>query len=165
MKPDHSRAQPSHEPDPGPRRGNRRRETLRQLGTYLIWQLPEWGLVALALVWLTHALGLAAWRAAGVFCGFVVKDLLLFPAMRAVFSSMPSSSQPIGMFGETVEPLSPWGYIRVNGELWKAKSLQGSHVPTGTPVIVRDADGLTLIVEEAEEHASTKCLPRETPAH
>lgn len=130
------------------------RGTLRQLATYLLWQLPEWSLVALVLAWLTRAMDLAAWKAAGVFCAFVAKDLLLFPAMRVVFSSPPATPQPVGARGETVEPLSPSGYIRVNGELWKAKSRAGSHLPAGTPVVVRDAHGITLIVEEMEEHVS-----------
>lgn len=130
------------------------RGTLRQLATYLLWQLPEWGLVALVLAWLAEAMDLAAWKAAGVFCAFVAKDLLLFPAMKVVFSSTPARPQPIGARGKTVETLSPSGYISVNGELWKAKSGAGSHLAAGTPVIVRAAHGITLMVEEVEEHVS-----------
>ncbi|MBI3031534.1 MAG: NfeD family protein [Candidatus Rokubacteria bacterium] len=74
--------------------------------------------------------------------------------MREVFSNQPAGTQPVGARGKTIEPLSPSGYIRVNGELWRARSRRDSHVPANAPVVVRDADGITLIVEEAAEDVS-----------
>jgi membrane protein implicated in regulation of membrane protease activity len=44
-------------------------------------------------------------------------------------------------------------YIRVDGELWKAKAPTASSAPlaVGRHVVVRAADGLTLLVDEAGE--------------
>jgi membrane-bound ClpP family serine protease len=42
----------------------------------------------------------------------------------------------------------------VNGELWKAEArAAGRPIGAGTPIVVRDARGLTLLVEE--ERAAT----------
>jgi membrane protein implicated in regulation of membrane protease activity len=128
-----------------------RREALGELGRYLLWELPSWVIAALVLAWVTDFFGLSAWMAAGLFALFIVKDLLLFPVMRGVFRPSPHRPQPIGACGETVETLKPSGYVRVNGELWKAESTKrGMVIRAGAEVIVRDARGLTLMVEELD---------------
>lgn len=127
---------------------------MRELGRYLLWQLPGWGLLALVLAWLMLMLNLEGWVAAVVGFLFVAKDLLLFPAMRVAFRPSRARAWPIGELGHAVEPLKPSGYIRVNGELWKAEVLgPEAWVPAGSPVVVRDARGLTLLV------AGTSDLP------
>jgi membrane-bound ClpP family serine protease len=79
---------------------------------------------------------------------YVVKDLALYPAMRIIFRP-PARTQPIGKQGEVVETLAPTGYIRVDGELWKA-TVPASAAPlaAGRHVVVRAAEGLTLLVDE-----------------
>ncbi|MBI4242071.1 MAG: NfeD family protein [Candidatus Rokubacteria bacterium] len=134
------------------------RETPRELGRYVVWQLPEWGLVALLLVWLARVLDFSGWTGAAIFGVWAAKDLLLFPVMRAVFRGPGDSVYPIGAWGTTVDALTPSGYIRVKGELWSAASLGGRPVPAGTPVIVRDGRGLTLFVEAAEADAGQSAL-------
>lgn len=41
--------------------------------------------------------------------------------------------------------LSPYGFVKYNGELWKARCLNGE-IPKGERVKIVDIDGLTLIV-------------------
>jgi membrane-bound serine protease (ClpP class) len=113
---------------------------------YLCWQLPGWALGAAVAAWLVWGVGIPGWLAGIGLAALVLKDLLLFPALRAVFRP-PGRPQPVGARGESVERLAPAGYVRVHGELWRAKSL-GPEVPAGRPVVVREAHGLTLIVEE-----------------
>lgn len=133
----------------------RRGATVREIGGYLLWQLPGWGLLALLLAWLIRVMDLGVWIAAAVFCLFVVKDLVLFPAMRAAFRPSPSGAWPIGERGEAVERLEPSGYIRVKGELWKAEAHgPGKRIPAGSTVVVRGARGLTLFVDEDAELAA-----------
>jgi hypothetical protein len=48
---------------------------------------------------------------------YVGKDLLLYPAMRAVFRP-PAPSVPLGARGKAIDRLAPSGYVRVNGVLW-----------------------------------------------
>lgn len=49
--------------------------------------------------------------------------------------------------GTAGEPLDPEGYIQVRGELWKARSSDGSPIPAGTRVRILDQQGMLYIVE------------------
>jgi len=51
----------------------------------------------------------------------------------------------VGATGEVTEPLAPAGQIRVQGELWQARS--SSELPNGSRVRVVAIDGLVLEVE------------------
>ena len=102
-------------------------------------------MAAVVLFWLREAFGLATWLAAAALALYVGKDLALYPAMRTLFRA-PVPTRPIGQRAEAVERLAPSGYVRVNGELWKARVRHGDVGP-GEAVVVRAADGLTLIVE------------------
>jgi membrane protein implicated in regulation of membrane protease activity len=128
------------------------------LVNYVVWQLPGWVLVGAGLVLLHMLLGLPLVLVAVVFALFVAKDLLLFPALRTIFRPARGPI-PVGARGETVEALRPVGYVRVNGELWRARTRRGG-LPAGRPVIVRAASGLTLIVEEAPRGALIRALAR-----
>lgn len=121
-----------------------RSERAGQFVRYLLWQAPGWLAVAVAAAWLALAFGLPTWIVILVAVGNVAKDLLLFPALRATLRP-PASPRHVGAVGEAVEPLAPSGFVRVNGELWAARTL-GPAVPKGHPVVVRAAEGLTLIV-------------------
>lgn len=115
-----------------------------QFVRYLLWQAPGWLVVAVALAWLALAFGLPTWVATLAAVANVAKDLLLFPALRATLRP-PASPRHVGAVGQAVEPLAPAGLVRINGELWTARTL-GATVPKGSPVVVRGAEGLTLIV-------------------
>lgn len=114
---------------------------------YVLTQIPGW-LGAALFLWLGVTVGLPVWLAASFWAAWVVKDLVLFPAMRAVFRP-PAATRPIGARAQTVDRLAPSGYVRVNGELWPART-HGAVIEPGHPVIVTSASGLTLIVEEAD---------------
>jgi membrane-bound serine protease (ClpP class) len=51
----------------------------------------------------------------------------------------------IGQAGVAATPLSPDGQIRIQGELWQARSVMP--VPVGASVVVRGAEGFVLEVE------------------
>ena len=119
--------------------------TERSFARYVAWQVPGWLVAALVLFLLCEALGLAPWLAGVVLALYVGKDLALYPAMRVVFRT-PSPAIPIGERAVAVDRLAPSGYVRVNGELWRARAPSGD-LPSGTGVIVRAAEGFTLIVE------------------
>lgn len=121
--------------------------TERSFARYVAWQIPGWLVAALVLFLLCQALGLAPWAAGVVLVLYVGKDLVLYPAMRVVFRTPPPAI-PIGEWAVAVDRLAPSGYVRVNGELWRARVL-GGDVPSGAGVVVRAAEGFTLIVEPA----------------
>jgi len=117
----------------------------RSFARYLAWQAPSWLIAGAALFWLWETVGLATWLAIGALALYVAKDLALYPALRATFRA-PAPTRPIGRRAQAVERLAPSGYVRVDGELWNARAV-GGHVTAGSAVIVRAADGFTLIVE------------------
>ncbi len=119
-----------------------------ELGRYLIWQLPGWLVMALALGLVVRALELPGWVVAAGTAVLIARDLLLFPAMRVVFRPA-RPTQPLGARAQVVQPLAPAGYVRIGGELWQATTRHGRRVEAGHAVLVREARGLTLIVEEA----------------
>jgi membrane-bound serine protease (ClpP class) len=51
----------------------------------------------------------------------------------------------IGERGEALTELAPHGQVRIHGEIWSARSLDGALAP-GTPVVVESVSGLTLHV-------------------
>lgn len=78
----------------------------------------------------------------------ISKDLALFPAMRVAFRPPPATDRLVRTRGQAVEQLRPAAYVRVNREFWQAElQAPGRQIDAGTPIVVRDATGLTLIVE------------------
>jgi membrane protein implicated in regulation of membrane protease activity len=115
------------------------------LGTYLVAQLPGWGLAGGVLWALQHWDMLSPGFAAGLLLALIGKDVLLYPVMRHFYESQPAARRMIGERGTVVTALAPEGLVRLRGELWKARSVQ-DEVPAGASVRVRDVDGLTLFV-------------------
>lgn len=95
-----------------------------------------------------RALALPVWTAGAALLLWVLKDVLLFRAMQAVFRP-PASPELVGSRAEAVEALTPTGYVRVHGELWLATTHDGAPIAAGTRVLVVAARGLTLVVEDA----------------
>jgi membrane protein implicated in regulation of membrane protease activity len=54
----------------------------------------------------------------------------------------------IGLEAEVASPCRPRGQVRVHGELWEATCEEGAD--PGEIVLVRDVDGLRLVVERVE---------------
>jgi len=53
----------------------------------------------------------------------------------------------IGMTGMVSAALAPEGKVRVRGETWNARALDGSHIGRGSSVVVRTEHGALLEVE------------------
>lgn len=53
----------------------------------------------------------------------------------------------IGEIGVAVSEIRPDGQVKVNGEIWRARSKEGCDA--GSEIVVRAVDGLTLAVEQA----------------
>lgn len=121
---------------------------MKLFGRYLVWQVPGWLVVALIATWLVRGFGLPIWAGIAVVALMVGRDLAIYPMLRSAFGKPPHAPVPIGAMGQAVEPLAPVGYVRVDGELWRARTLHpADEVVTGARVLVREARGLTLLVE------------------
>jgi len=68
---------------------------------------------------------------------------LVIPALHK--KRITGSEGMIGLEGTVIEPLTPVGAVRVEGENWKAKSA-GENIAAGEEVEVLGLDGLTLRV-------------------
>lgn len=117
---------------------------------YWLLQIPGWvvlsALVAAAMEWfhLPFIAGLA------VFFIWLVKDLVLYPVLKAYYVPRRKDIHD-GILGEKAvaqESLEPTGYVKLRGELWMAE-VTGPHplVAAGESVVVESVDGLKLKVK------------------
>ncbi len=94
--------------------------------------------------------GVPSWLIIGQSGGVATLGLLFFfYIMRYSPSSRPMTGQEgmIGLLGEVRTPLEPQGMVFVNGERWKAKTVDGSFLDVGETVRVVRVDDLLLTVE------------------
>ena len=69
------------------------------------------------------------------------------PLIRSRFSTPTIGREwMIGMHGEAVEALHPFGVVRIDESLWRARTYRASPIPPGGPVEVTGIDGLLLEV-------------------
>jgi len=96
---------------------------------YFKVKLPLWAMIAIGL-------------ALGAF--IFVRTWAIVPSLRR--KKVTGAEGMIGLEGEVVESLTPKGVIRVGGEYWQAKSLDG-HIETGEEVEILGIDRLKLEVK------------------
>ena len=119
---------------------------------YTAFQIPGWLLAAAGGWWLYRYLSVPLWVAAGLPLAWVIKDYALYPLLRFAYEA--DQRRPIerliGTEGAAVEPLAPAGYVRVRGELWRARGLAANGaIGTGDAIEVVGVEGATLIVSPA----------------
>jgi membrane-bound serine protease (ClpP class) len=88
--------------------------------------------------------------------GFVVAGTLIVfvPVMTVVRRARSpiagaARAQLIGEGGEVRSMLNPEGFVMVDGELWRARSEDGTRMRVGEPVTVSTIDGTVLVVRAA----------------
>lgn len=119
---------------------------------YFLLQVPGWILAAIVLYALHRWLGLPFWLAAAFLAVDVIKDVVLYPHLRRAYESdaRQGAERLIGEAGVVVQPLAPEGYIRVRGELWRARAGGAREIPLGVRVTVTAAADMTLVVAAAD---------------
>jgi membrane protein implicated in regulation of membrane protease activity len=115
---------------------------------YLLLQAPGWLAVAAALAALHWLTGWPAWIVPAGLALSVAKDLVMYRVYRDTLRAPRPGL--LGARGRAVERLAPRGYVRVQGELWRAETTAGP-IEAGTEIVVRETRGLTLRVGPAEE--------------
>jgi membrane protein implicated in regulation of membrane protease activity len=126
----------------------------RAVVKYTLLQIPAIALLILIVVFARRWFYFPAWIGWIVVALWAAKDIILFPFVwRSYDSSIPDDALSIiGRQGIAEERLSPAGYVRVRGELWKAEVARGSSpVEAGEPIRVRGVRGLILTVEAEEK--------------
>jgi membrane protein implicated in regulation of membrane protease activity len=114
---------------------------------YLLLQAPGWITVAAALAVLGWLASLPAWIVPVGVAAVIVKDLAMYRIVRHTLD--PPGTRLLGARGRAVERLAPVGYVRVDGELWRAETT-GAEIAAGAEIVVRELNGLTLRVEATE---------------
>lgn len=129
---------------------------LRVYIRYGLLAIPGTVVLILVLMVAQHWVPIPFWLSVTLIALWIVKEIILFPfvwraydhARSEVFHSM------IGLRGVTQERLAPTGYIRVQGELWKAEEIPGEPpIEKNKWVRVKKIEGLKLYVvpEETED--------------
>ncbi len=102
----------------------------------LLWyfkvELPLWAMIIIGLVLATY---------------IYVRTWAVLPSLRR--KTVTGAEGMIGLEGEVVEQLTPNGIIRVCGETWKAKSVEGN-IESGEDVVILKMDRLCLDVKRKE---------------
>ena len=105
-------------------------------------------------------ISVSRWALAGV-GGVMGVGVLLF-ARETGRARRAQRDQPVpppilvGMTGMVSAALAPEGKVRVRGETWNARALDGSRIERGASVVVRGEDGATLGVERATKAEETQ---------
>ena len=123
--------------------------TRSTLVRYTLYQIPEWVLAAGAAVLLYRWGVLTGWTGTLLVAAVMAKDAALYPLLRTAYETDASTAieRLIGLSGVAVEPLAPYGYVRVRGELWRSRTEAGAPpIHPGHPVTVAAVRGTILLV-------------------
>lgn len=121
---------------------------------YAVLQLAQIAVVVGVLILVRHFISFPAWIIITVLAVWILKDIALFPKVwraYAFFDNSPIRGL-VGLEATVVFRLNPVGYVRVQGELWKAELRNHSRVAErGDKTRVVDTRGTTLIVERFDD--------------
>ena len=122
---------------------------MSSLVRYVLFQVPGIVVLGAILYVLVDFFDLEYRLAGAVLLVWIIKDALLYPIVRRAYETTHDSahSRLVGRRAEVVEPLSPDGYVRIGGELWRARTKQAP-IKRGESVVVESAAGLWLEVEK-----------------
>lgn len=116
-------------------------------------------LVELALVFgilnlVRHFLDISTWLMIAIMALWIIKDIFLLPKVWKAYACVNDSpmSRLIGLEATAIDSLDPFGYVRIEGELWKAE-IGDPRYPArkGDRTRVVDTEGMTLIVERCND--------------
>ena len=116
---------------------------------YTLYQIPEWVLATGAAVLLYRWDVLTGWTGSLLVAAVIAKDAALYPLLRTAYETdAPTAIERLlGLTGVAVEPLAPYGYVRVRGELWRSRTEAGAPpIHTGHTVTVAAVRGTILLV-------------------
>ena len=116
---------------------------------YMLLNLPGVVVVVGILFIIRSYIPLPGWAIAAVVAVWVLKDAALFPLVwRSYDWDRPGISRVMtGAVGVVKRPLTPKGFVQIDGELWKAKNMGSEKViERGTAVRVIKRIGLTVQV-------------------
>ena len=129
----------------------RRRYTVLAIVTSLLEQAA---LVA-AVLWILPrvAINIPHWGLILMMIALGIYNYANYRLGKKALTKKPMISPDIGSRGRAATPISPTGYVRVNGELWRASS--NVTIDAGEEIIVVGINGMTLLISSMEKDNST----------
>ena len=117
--------------------------------------LEEAALVAVVL-WLLPrvAINIPIWGLILMMIALGVYNSINYRLSKKALVKKPMISPDIGSRGRTTTPISPKGYVRVNGELWQASS--SSTIDAGEEITIVGIEGMTLLISPVEKDNRTR---------
>jgi membrane-bound ClpP family serine protease len=105
------------------------------LAAIVLWLLPSWGV------------NIPSWGLVLILVGLVVYEVVTSRAGWKALKRKPAASPRaiVGCYGKATTPLTPHGYVRVQGELWHALSRDTS-ISEGDDIVVVEVNRLVLHV-------------------
>lgn len=119
---------------------------------YTLLQIPEILLLILILYGLYEWFSVALWMLETIFGIWIAKDIIMFFFVWKAYQ-IPGVEKDQHLQGETgvvIETLEPHGYVKIRGEMWKAKSRSGLTIRAQQEVYIVDQKGLLLIVDPVQ---------------
>ncbi len=118
---------------------------------YWLFQIPGLVITIALLFGLRQWVDFPIWAGVAVMALLVVKDAILYPFLKPGYERDVKTgiARLVGGRGIVKQTLEPEGFIQIAGELWKARAARGDRtIVAGSRVLIRAADGMTLIVSE-----------------
>ena len=129
----------------------------------VVFVLVELATVGLASIWfalgalcalIIAALGGALWLQILCFLAVSVAALILTrPLVKKYINAKTHPTNADRVLGttsvveETIDNLAGTGAVRADGKVWTARSADGSVIEAGTHIVIREIQGVRLIVE------------------
>lgn len=130
---------------------------MKTFAKYLLFEIPQWFLLAFILWILVETVDIPVWAVQGFFVVWVFKDIALFPRVRNAYENdaKTGTEELIGVKATTQERLDPEGFVRIQGVLWKARAEPADQpINRDSVVTVCAARGLILIVQAENQKAA-----------
>jgi membrane protein implicated in regulation of membrane protease activity len=127
---------------------------MRTFTRYALFQIPGLTLTGIVLGTAVSWWELPAGSAAGLFLLWVIKDLVLYPFLKAGYEAGGKTGLEglVGRRGVVRRELAPEGIVQVGNELWMARTLDTEIViGVGRRVHVEAFDGMTVVVRVVEK--------------
>ena len=115
---------------------------------YILFQIPELIVTFLVLILIRNLFEFSFWVILAVVIGAVVKDVVMFHfTWTAYIVHKPEDYANLkGKRCIALDDFEKKGMVRINGELWKART--DKPLKKGDELIVQKIDGLELSVEK-----------------
>ena len=125
---------------------------------YTAFQAPGWVLALAIGSWIHATFETPGWVTPAILVAWCIKDMALYPLLRSAYEvhEAPPVERLIGCRGVAIEPLAPYGYVRIGSELWRAQANDATPIAPNLAVEVIGAEGLVLSVRHVEPAPRTR---------